>query len=348
MFDENKFTRLLEILIVVFIVVLGGGYLLYYNSFGMLNNEDREISLEDKFSPIEPFIAYSSKLPSIIDLFGEGVSRGEGVSDDTKYVDYKQEWFSIEVDTRYYYGKQKRVYKTVLTYNESDKDKLFSEMKKYLGEPLSDTFNDADEKKPRAFWIKDSVSYEVLAKGDKIVLEARLAYYENPNNYDMGDRPTVIQRMSEDVTGDGESDSVLLIGSKVNYTDTTYNKLFVLIGNNKGAYYTGFPKDMDGGSNPQLSILDINGDADVDILVESDLFYINSFNGFSYTDDKIVNIYSSENNPESSKDTKDSSENNDSTEDKDSNENSTGNADKSSNESETNNENTDDSDNSNK
>jgi hypothetical protein len=55
---------------------------------------------------------------------------------------------------------------------------------------------------------------------------------------------------------------------------------------------------MDGGSNPQLKISDVDADGDNDILVESDLFYIKSFNGFAYKDSKIVNIYSSENEPE--------------------------------------------------
>ena len=297
MLDENKFTKLLGISVIVIAIVLGGAYLLYYNSFGELKKETNQSSMESDFSPIEPFIAYSTLKPNIIDLFGEG-SQGEGVSDDTKYIDYKQKWFSIEADTRYYYGKQKRVYKTVLTYNQDDKDKLYAEMNKWLGKPLSDNFTDSDEKKPRAFWIKDSVSYELTASGDKLMVEARLAYYDNPNNYEMGDRPTVIQRISSDVTGDGESDSILLIGSKSNYTDTTYNKLFILIGNSQGAYYTGFPKDMDGGSNPQLTSSDLDADGDNDILVDSDLFYIKSFNGFAYKDSKIVNIYSSENEPE--------------------------------------------------
>ena len=34
MLDENKFTKLLGISVIVIAIVLGGAYLLYYNSFG--------------------------------------------------------------------------------------------------------------------------------------------------------------------------------------------------------------------------------------------------------------------------------------------------------------------------
>ncbi len=296
MLEENKLTKLLGISIIVLVVILFGGYLLYYNSFGELNKESNNASSDSNFSPIEPFIAYSSLKPNIIELFGEG-TQGEGVSDDTKYIDYKQKWFSLNADARYYYGKYKRVYRNVLTFSIEDKDKLYKEMIKNLGNPLEDNFGDLENKNPKAFWIKDSVSYELNQMKNKLVVESRLSYYDNPNNYDMGDRPTVIQRINSDITGDGEKDAILLIGSKSNYTDKIYNKLFILVGNSSAAYFTSFPQNLDGGSNPKLKISDIDYNGMEDILVESDLFYIKSFNGFAYKDNKIVNIYSSENEP---------------------------------------------------
>ena len=296
MINENKFTKIIATVVLVIAIIIGISYGVYYGGFGELDSNLEEEQTKLQFSPILPFDAYSSLKPNIIELFGEG-KQGEGVSDDTKYIDYKQEWFSIIADTRYYYGKQKRVYKTVLTYDIKDKEKLYLEMKKWLGEPLDDSLSDEKSKKPRVFWIKDSVSYELLVGKNNIVVEARLAYYENPNKYEMGERPTVIQRLNIDVSGDNENDAVLLIGSKANYTDLTYKNLFLLIGNNSGAYYTEFPKMMDGGLDPQMKIIDIDSNETLDILVESDQYYIKNYNVFSFSGKSIDNIYAAENDP---------------------------------------------------
>ena len=292
--NENKFTKIVAAAVIIVAIVIGVSYGIYYNGFDDLGKNMDGSESVPQFSPIKPFEAYSTLKQNIIELFGEG-KQGEGVSDDTKYIDYKQEWFSIMADTRYYYGKEKRVYKTVLTYKLNDKDKLYLEMKKWLGEPLEDSLSDKEAKKPRGFWIKDSVSYELLVEKNKIVVESRLSYYNNPNQYDMGDRPTIIQRLNIDVTGDKKNDAVLLIGSKANYTDTLYKNLYLLIGNESGAFYTNFPKTMDGGTNPQIKVIDIDKDNIMDILVESDQYYIKNYNAFSFKDKTIQNIYSSEN-----------------------------------------------------
>ena len=171
--NENKFTKIVAAAVIIVAIVIGVSYGIYYNGFDDLGKNMDGSESVPQFSPIKPFEAYSTLKQNIIELFGEG-KQGEGVSDDTKYIDYKQEWFSIMADTRYYYGKEKRVYKTVLTYKLNDKDKLYLEMKKWLGEPLEDSLSDKEAKKPRVFWIKDSVSYELLVEKNKIVVESNL------------------------------------------------------------------------------------------------------------------------------------------------------------------------------
>lgn len=296
MIDENKFSKILLIVVLVVFIGVSSVYGIYYNSKPPI--EISNYHEEEKMNqyPINPFIAYSMIKKDLITHLGDG-EEGEGISDDTRYIDYNNQiWFNLNASSRFYYGRYTRIYKSILNFSVKDKDNLYSNMKAALGEPLVDSFNEGNSVE-KAYWIKDSVEYELIAKKDNITVESRLAYYDNPNDYDMGERPTIIQRINKDITGDGEIDSILLIGSKSTYTSTEYKNLYILIGNNQGAYISAFPQNLDGGFKPKLYILK-NEDKNIwEIIVQADHYYINAYNVFIFEDGIIKNIYSSEHNP---------------------------------------------------
>lgn len=300
MIDENKFSKIMLGAVIVMLIGVTSAYGLYYNNFSPLNDSTHVENQNKNPYPVIPYNAYSMIKKDLISILGEG-TEGEGVSDDTRYIDYEnQEWFFLNANARFYYGRYTRIYKNVLNFDANDKTNLYSNMKETLGEPLSTTF-ESDESVQKAFWIKDSVSYELVSKDESLVLESRLAYYENPNNYEMGERPTIIQRINADINNDGDVDAILLIGSKSSYTSLEYKNLYLLIGNSKGAYVTNFPAESDGGSNPQMFIIENHEKQNHEILTESDHYYIKSYNKFTFDGKNIENIYISEFDPREEK-----------------------------------------------
>ena len=290
--NENKVTRILSIAVVALALSIGIFYIVYYSSLEELGKNEIPSAEEYTAFPINPFEAYSSVREDIVARFGEG-EWGEGVDDPTKYIEYDQTWFGLLGDVRYYYGKENRIYKSIVSYEEKEANKLYINMVNELGEPLEDKFKDEKE----AYWIKDSVSYLLYTEDEQVKIESTLPYYKNPNNYDMGERPTIIQRVNMDIDNDDNEEAILLIGSKESYTSKIYKNIYLLIGNNKGAYYVKLPDENDGGADPKLFIEDINDDSQQDMIVESDQFYIKSYTGFEFKDNNINNIYSGSDNP---------------------------------------------------
>lgn len=296
MSKENRITKILSIAVIVLAVSIGIFYIVYYSSLEELGKNDIPSTQEYTAYPINPFEAYSSLREDIINKFGEG-EMGEGVDDPTKYIEYTQTWFGLEGDIRYYYGKENRVYKSIVSYEEDQADKLYINMVNELGEPLEDGFDDEENDEKQAYWIKDSVSYLLYTEDETAKIESTLPYYRNPNNYDMGDRPTIIQRINTDIDNDDNQEAILLIGSKETYTSKVYKNIYLLIGNSKGAYYTKLPDENDGGADPKLYLEDINDDSQLDMVVESDQFYIKSYTGFEFKENEIRSIYSGSDNP---------------------------------------------------
>lgn len=296
--NTNNLTKLLAVAVALLGLAIIGGYLRYFLSLENLTEKNDAQKNDPAISmPVMPYKAYSIKKADLIAKFGEGTAQGEGVSQETKYIDYTQNWFDIEVNARYYYGKENRVYETILSYEAKDKDKVYQNMKKAFGETLIDTYYDESAKRRTAFWIKDSVNIFLRFKEGKPEVEMHTSYYENPDNYDLGYRPTVIQQINVDVTGDGQKNEVMLIGTKPVYTTTVYKNLFLFVENGEDDFYARFPKETDGGESPKMEMVDVDKDGKKEFLIQADQDYVMNYNVFKIEGTKITNTYSSDVNP---------------------------------------------------
>lgn len=295
--NENNLTKLLAMSVLILGVGIIVGYLYYFSTLQPLSeNVGSNIEEEEAITmPYMPYKMYSIKRADLLAKLGEGVM-GEGVSQDTKYVEYTQNWFNIDVNAKYYYGKETRVYETILSYEEKDIDLVYENMKKRFGRPIYDNYKNEEAKNKETFWIKDSVNIFLRMKAGKPEVEMHMAYYENPDNLELGDRPTIVQQIQMDVTGDGEEDTVMLIGTKPEYTTTVYKHLFLLVDSKDGKFYTGI-KEFDGGESPQMTLTDIDKDGKEEFLVTADLDYIMNYNAFKMDGKNILNVYSSDINP---------------------------------------------------
>lgn len=295
--NENNLTKLLAMSVLVLGVGIIVGYLYYFSTLQPLSeNVGSNVEEEEVITmPYMPYKMYSIKRPDLLAKLGEGIM-GEGVSQDTKYVEYTQNWFNIDVNAKYYYGKETRVYETILSYEEKDIDLVYENMKKRFGEPIYDNYKNEEANTKETFWIKDSVNIFLRMQAGKPQVEMHMAYYENPDNLELGDRPTIVQQIRMDVTGDGEEDTVMLIGTKPEYTTTVYKHLFLLVDSKDGKFYTGL-KEFDGGESPQMTLADIDKDGEDEFLVTADLDYIMNYNVFKIDGKNILNVYSSDVNP---------------------------------------------------
>lgn len=280
----------------VFLMIFIGAFYIYklaktppLNEKNISTFEESVESVVYQYGPLHPFEMCSMRKPDLIAQLGEPMGEGEGVDDETKYLRYEYEWFGFPTKSKIYYGREQRIYKAVINFNTVEFEKLQNTITEGLGEPLS--IEEGQEFKD-IIWIKDSIKYW-LTKTDEGVnqLEVRLAYYTNPNDYDMGYRPTTIQETNKiDITGDGKPDDIMLIGSRSSYTETAYSKLFLLVSSNNEEYFESFPKDLDGGIYPQMEVEGTGKDAKV--IVTTDNTYVMNKNVFTFSEGDIKNIES--------------------------------------------------------
>lgn len=296
---ENDLTRVLAIAVLLLGVLIIGGYLRYFYKLEPLTEEIADQVGEEEVQitmPVVPYKAYSIKKADLLAKFGDGIP-GEGTSQETKYVEYQQNWFNLDVPARYFYGKETRVYETILSYKEEEAQTVYDNMKKRFGEPIYDNFFNEEAKNRETFWIADSINIFLRMRSGKPEVEMHMAYYENPKEHALGDRPTIVQRMKLDLTGDGEDDTLMLIGTKPEYTTPVYKNLFLLVESKEGDFFSGFPLERDGGESPQLRKVDTNGDGKDDFLVTADQGVVINYNAFEIEGKQIKNIYSSDIDP---------------------------------------------------
>lgn len=242
-----------------------------------------------EFGPLHPFEMCSMRKPDLFAQLGEPMGRGLGEDDDSKFYRYEYEWFGFTNRTRIYYGREQRIYKAVVDFEDNSYDEVYKKLIESLGTPVD--IDEQGEYKD-VFWILDSVKYWLSLTDENVpTLEMRLAYYDNPDEYNLSDRPTIIQEdNSHDVTGDRKNDKVLLIGSKAGYTQTVYRYLFVIVGDGKKSHVVKFPKESDGGYYPKLSF-EKHKDRDAIVITAENTYAVNE-NKFLFEKDKLENISS--------------------------------------------------------
>nr|WP_308592426.1 hypothetical protein [uncultured Criibacterium sp.] len=301
MLEEKNFKKIIIIATILVALLVAVSYTMYYKSMPQLSKDGQvsEKAEENRF-PILPFDAFSMVKSDLTLKFGEG-TQGDGSNYDNQYIDYDQHWFNKDFKARYYYGLQDRIYQINLPVKKDDIKAVYEEMKVELGTPFYDSLFDKSKPLEESYthWIKDSTRYSLLYDQGQAFVKMKLEYYANPDGHNLGARPTVIQRIDNDkkVLG-GDASSILLIGDKEEYTQKYYKNLYVVLGSKKGSIVGRLPKDTDGGMYPKMSIMDINGSGNQDILIEADNEYLKWFTGFEYKDGKLNVIYSKEDRPE--------------------------------------------------
>ncbi|MGP1448894.1 MAG: hypothetical protein ACTTKQ_04245 [Filifactor alocis] len=295
-YSGNDGVKAKYFLIPMFFLILVGGIYIYRLSSApalketdLTNQKNSWNGMVYEYGPLHPYEMCSMRKPDLIAHLGEPMGEGDGTEEETRFLRYEYEWFSLPTRSKIYYAREQRIYKAVITFRDIEFDDLQKRITDGVGEPVS--VEESHEFKD-VIWMKDSIKYWLTKTEEgELNLEVRLAYYENPEDLDLGYRPTIVQRSkTTDVTGDNKPDDVILIGSKRAYTQISYDHLYLLIISNGEIYTEDFPKDMDGGQYPQMRIETEKNKNE--IVVESGNNFVLNQNVFVFENNKIKNISS--------------------------------------------------------
>lgn len=296
-FEKHKKTLILATVALIGAV---GVYVTYYSNMPILKEtHSKEINgvLASYDAELHPFEILSSDRKLLSEAKGQPTSKGDGKTDETKFVVYTFEWFGRKRETILYYDKQQHFNRVKLKIgNESAKD-LNTKLTELLGEPVEN--NDPTVKGGHAIWIKDSVQYKLIHHGGYATVEMKLARYENTANLKVGKNPLVIQKLyKQDTNKDEKLESIMLLGNKKDQFSTNYNYLHLILWDGK-TYSIRMPANMDGGAYPQLEIKDIDGDGKDEIIVSSDNNdVVKNYNVFKFNGQKLEQTYSGHDEPE--------------------------------------------------
>lgn len=295
-YKGNTLAEVKLFLIPMFLIVLVGGIYIYYLSStpalketDIMNQKSSSDGMVYEFGPLHPYEMCSMRKPDLIAHLGEPMGEGDGTEEENRFLRYEYEWFSLPTRSKIYYAREQRIYKAVITFRDIEFEDLQKRITEGIGEPVS--VEESKEFKD-VIWMKDSIKYWLTKteEGD-LNLEVRLAYYNNPEDLDLGYRPTIVQRSKTvDINGDSKPDDVVLIGSKRAYTQISYDHLYLLVISNGEVYHEEFPKEMDGGQYPQMRI-ETEGNKK-QVVVEAGNNFVLNQNVFVFENDKIKNISS--------------------------------------------------------
>lgn len=295
--EEKIFKKIILAITVFVILIVFFSYFMYYKKQPVLKAENISTSQETQYFPVNLFEIFSMTRDKVKVKLGNPKKIGNGSDYENKFFIYTQEWFGKKFDTKYYYGDQDRMYQANLKLKEEDFNSMYESMKMALGTPVLDTFFDDEiDKDIRiTYWIKDSIRYAMVYDSEDTLpyVKMNIAYYQNPDNHNIGQRPIIIQRMDK-VSGIMQDNdvSILLIGEKPEYTSTYFKNIYVLIGSKKGSFIGRFDKENDGGYRPSFSINEVNGQKQ--IVVQTDNEYTKLETVFEFRDNKILQISSQE------------------------------------------------------
>lgn len=306
MLSEKNFRKLIILMTLLTLVIVFFSTYRYYKNLPSLEEVKTATQTEMKGNlamPLLPFEVFSMDKESLLIKFGKG-SEGTGEGYDNMYIDYKQEWFGQKVDTRYFYGDYKRLYQIILEYPVSDATKIYENMKKELGEPIYDGLYSeeiSDEmREMMTYWIKDSVRYTLVNYEDEdlCMVTMNLQYFANVEGYEVGQRPTEIQRINSVKLGNDSSlGNIILIGDKPEYTSTLYEKLYIVYGGEEGTTLCKFNDEYNGGFYPKLEVKDVDNDGENEAIIKADNEYTTFYTIVEYKNGELTVSYAGEKNP---------------------------------------------------
>lgn len=283
--DFRRFIGIATTLLVLFGLVWYG--------FTYINTDDMSkvntVSASNYPGPIKPSDLFSSRTPEVVELLGDPKASGSIDATENSFMEYEQSWFGEEALSKIVYGIDKRVYFVDLAYKNASMEKIYQEMVKYLGEPIT---NNVETKE--ATWFIDSCMYILTEENQAAMLNIQTPLYDNVNSYPIAEGAMIIQKQSShDLTGDGKNDVVVIIGEKENYIYKEFTKLHMTIWDGENVYYTAFPGDTDGGANPKITYEDVDKDGITDVSIETKNNAINNYNSFTVKNAAISSIYAS-------------------------------------------------------
>lgn len=284
--------------IVIGVLIVGiVGYGVYYVLSPDLDSA--QTSYEDMLSPrfnseIHPIELFSTSLENLVDFKGEPISQGDGSSQEARYVVYKMDWFGQTRDTAVYYDTSTNVESLRIKIGDVPAQDLYNQYFEMFGKPKEEM--EPTKKGGYAIFIKDGVQVKIIHNGEYMSVDMRLAKYDNVNNLLVGENPIVVQNIFDyDINQDGENDKILLIGNK-NPASTLYDKLYLLVWDGNKTHLFKMAEELDGGSYPQLLLVDADTDKIKEIVITAgNNEIIRNYNVFKYEDGNITNIYSGHN-----------------------------------------------------
>lgn len=302
-FDYGDFfqTHKKQLYIAMSVLIISiGAYVVYYSNMPALKEtHSKEIKgvLASYDGELHPFEILSSTRAGLAEVKGDPSSKGDGKTNETKFVVYKFEWFGKVRETILYYDKQQRFTKIKLKIGDEKAKDLSDKLTSMFGSPLED--KDPTVKGGLAIWIKDTVQYKLIHHGGYATIEMKIARYRNTANLEIGKNPLVIQKVyKQDLNKDGKQESIMLVGNKYNPYSTNYNHVHLVVWDGK-TYVKNVPAETDGGSYPQMEIMDINADGKDEVIVSSDNNdVVKNYNVFSFDGKKIDLIYNGYDEPD--------------------------------------------------
>ncbi|MGL5439650.1 MAG: hypothetical protein ACRDA4_04595 [Filifactoraceae bacterium] len=287
--DFIKFIGIITLLILLFGAVWFG-----FSGLKVNNTKTNTVISDVEYpGPIKPNKLFTSRTPEIRNLLGAPISSGSIDGTTDKFLDYNLSWFGEDTISKIIYGEDKRITKVDISFKESSLEKVFLNVKKYLGEPFAN-----NQETKEIVWFQDSAMYSLKEVDGKAALNIELPVYNNFNNYPIREGSIIIEKQgAHDLTGDGKNDVLVLIGEKESYIYSEFTKLHMTIWDGENVFFTSFPTDSDGGTNIKLTYNDIDKDGIKDISVESKSEVMSNYNSFTVKNSAISNIYTSHDKP---------------------------------------------------
>ncbi len=289
---QNKMTLLIGALI----VVLGGGiYAFNYTNLPKLSKIHEESSGGDYRTydaEVHPMQILSTVKENMADFKGEPSSKGDGKTDETRYVSYSLDWFGKARKTVIYYDSTGAFNRIKLEIGNESATDVFDKLKNELGLPSED--HNPTVKEGWAIWIKDSVKYKMMHRGSYTQLDMTIAKYDNSQALHVGKYPVIIQSINNiDLNGDKTiNEKILLLGNRELSTNIDYSTLYLLVWDGTKTYVQPMNPEFDGGAYPQVDFYDKDKDGAEDIVISAERNIVNNYNVFKYTGSALENIYS--------------------------------------------------------
>lgn len=279
-------------------LILAAGLSIYAISFQSLpklsetHMENSGENYKNFDAEAHPMEILSTVRENMKEFKGDPTEKGDGKTEDTRYVVYSLEWFGMNRKTVLYYDGTNTFYRIKLEVGNESAESLYEKMTKTLGKPMEE--KDPTVKEGYAVWIKDAIKYKMMHRGSYTQIDMSIAKYDNTQNLPVGKYPITIQSINNiDLNGDKEiNEKILLLGNRPSSTSIAFDKLYLLVWDGQKTYLKEMDPEYDGGSYPQISFKDTDKDGKEEIIISAENNIVVNYNAFKYTGSSLDKVYS--------------------------------------------------------